>query len=139
VESILERSRVTFEVLRARLVKHVKRRIDNGEFTERGLSKILGISQSQTHNVLKGARRLQMPLADRILLKLGLSAMDLLNEGELDSALHLKTTEWESQPGRADADSLMETAVLELPGLLPAKKPVSRSATRRERAEPKAS
>jgi hypothetical protein len=97
VESLLGPTGVTFEVLRTRLVKQVRLRIDNGEFTERGLSRILGISQSQTHNVLKGARRLQTQLADRILIKLGLSAMDLLSEGELDAARRLKTTDWDRQ------------------------------------------
>ncbi len=78
-------SGVTFEVLRLRLLQQIKLRINNGEFTERGLSRILGISQSQTHNVLKGARTLQVQVADRLLLELGLSAM-----GELDTALRLK-------------------------------------------------
>ena len=90
MESLSEPSRVTFEVLRLRLLQQIKLRINNGEFTERGLSRILGISQSQTHNLLKGARTLQMPVADRILSKLGLSAIDLLSEGELDTALQSK-------------------------------------------------
>ncbi len=90
MESFSLPSGVTFEVLRLRLLQQIKLRINNGEFTERGLSRILGISQSQTHNVLKGARTLQMQVADRLLLKLGLSAMDLLSEGELDTALRLK-------------------------------------------------
>jgi len=87
VESLSLPSGVTFEVLRLRLLQQIKIRINNGEFTERGLSRILGISQSQTHNLLKGARTLQMQVADRILSKLGLSAMDLLSEVELDAAL----------------------------------------------------
>ena len=87
MESLSLPSGVTFEVLRLRLLQQIKIRINNGEFTERGLSRILGISQSQTHNLLKGARTLQMQVADRILSKLGLSAMDLLSEVELDAAL----------------------------------------------------
>jgi hypothetical protein len=97
VESILGPDRITLEVLRARLVQLVKIRIDNGEFTERGLGRVLGISQSQTHNVLKGTRRLQLQLGDRILAKLGLSVVDLLNEDELDKALRLRTAEWRGQ------------------------------------------
>lgn len=81
-----------------RLVQQVKLRINNGEFTERGLSRILGISQSQTHNVLKGARSLQIRLADQILSKLGLSAMDLFSEAELEAALRCKIQEWDPQP-----------------------------------------
>ena len=99
-------TKVTFEVLRTRLLQQVKLRINSGEFTERGLARILGISQSQTHNVLKGARRLQMPLADRILLKLGLSALDLLSEDEMNGALRAKTTEWNLQ-GVLDVTELM--------------------------------
>jgi len=94
VESLLGSRRVTFEVLRSRLLQQVKLRINNGEFTERGLSRILGISQSQTHNVLKGARSLQMQLADQMLARLGISASDLLSEDELDSALKLKMPQW---------------------------------------------
>jgi len=94
VESLFGSTRVTFEVLRGRLVRQVKLRINNGEFTERGLSRILGISQSQTHNVLKGARSLQMKLADQILARLGISAADLLSQEELDEALKVKLAEW---------------------------------------------
>lgn len=129
VESMLGPSRVTFEVLRARLVIQVKLRINSGEFTERGLSRILGISQSQTHNVLKGARRLHMQLADRILAKLGLSAIDLLSEGELDGAIRLKMAEWDRQ---------IEANVLEgfdLSELLAPKKPATRSGTNNEKED----
>ena len=82
MESHLEPCRVTFDVLRTRLVARVERRMNNGEFTERGLARKLGISQSQTHNVLKGARRLQIQLKDRILKELGISIRDLLSDGE---------------------------------------------------------
>jgi hypothetical protein len=52
--------------------------VQNGEFSERSLAKILGISQPQLHNVLKGARGFRTPLADTILAKLRLSILDLL-------------------------------------------------------------
>jgi len=132
----LGRSRVTFEVLRLRLVKQVKQRIDNGEFTERGLSRILGISQSQTHNVLKGARRLQMQLADRMLTKLGLSAMDLLSEGELDAALRLKMVEWDRQMEAAEERG-EESIEFDLASLLATKKPAGRSAVKKGGEESK--
>jgi predicted XRE-type DNA-binding protein len=125
VESLLGPTGVTFEVLRARLVNQVKRRIDNGEFTERGLSRILGISQSQTHNVLKGARTLQTSLADRILTKLGLSAMDLLSEVELNAALGLlKMVEWDRQMAAAEQGGFEDFA---LGSLVAPKKPAARS------------
>ncbi len=126
MESLWGQSRVTFEVLCTRLLNQVKLRINNGEFTERGLSRILGISQSQTHNVLKGARKLQMQLADRILAKLGLSAMDLLNEGELDSALRLKMADWDREIEAAEEAGLDG---FDLTGLTLPRKPVVRNGT----------
>jgi plasmid maintenance system antidote protein VapI len=128
VESSLGPRRVTFDVLRDRLVDQVKQRINNGEFTERGLARILGISQSQAHNVLKGARSLQIQLADRILTKLGLSAMDLLSEGELGVALRLKATAWEDRT--LEGFELAESA--------PPKKPAASSGVTVSQGEQKA-
>jgi plasmid maintenance system antidote protein VapI len=128
VESLLAAGRVTFDVLRARLIQQVKMRINNGEFTERGLARLLGISQSQTHNVLKGARKLQMHLADRILMKLGLSAVDLLNDGELDEALRRKMTDWDREMAAAPENDLANTE-LALEELFAIKRPAGRSET----------
>ena len=61
------------------LIALLKTRINNGHFTERGLARILGISQPQLHNVMKGKRRLQTELADRILDKFGLDVLDLID------------------------------------------------------------
>ena len=104
MESFLASTKVTFDVLRARLVQQVRLRINNGEFTERGLSRILGISQSQTHNVLKGARSLQMKLADQILARLGISATDLLSQDELNAALGAKIGDWPPENGAESAN-----------------------------------
>ena len=131
MESLLGTKPVTFAVLRARLVQQVKLRINNGEFTERGLSRILGISQSQTHNVLKGARPLQVRLADQILAKLGLSAMDLLSEEELAAALQLKMTEWDRQGATGRHSALPEL----LNNWLIPKKPAGRTNTRPDRKD----
>lgn len=83
MESTSSSERVTFWDLKARLIKAVNARILNGEFSERGLARILGISQPQIHNVLKGARKLQGELADRLLTLLGLSLADLFRPEEL--------------------------------------------------------
>jgi plasmid maintenance system antidote protein VapI len=125
----LHQNTVTFEVLRTRLIQRVKLRINNGEFTERGLARILGISQSQTHNVLKGARMLRMQLADRILTRLGLSAMDLLTDGELEAALRLKMAEWDKEiaAGLKNDSADVHLGPTEL---FPVKRPVARSASR---------
>jgi plasmid maintenance system antidote protein VapI len=76
-------ARLTFGELKLRLIKTVNARILNGEFSERGLARILGISQPQIHNVLKGARKLHADLADRLLAMLGLSLIELFREEEV--------------------------------------------------------
>jgi transcriptional regulator with XRE-family HTH domain len=75
--------KASFTVLKARLIRFVNLRIENGDFTERGLARILGISQSQVHNVLKGARRLKPELADHIMRKLDMTVLDLFEPSEL--------------------------------------------------------
>jgi len=75
--------KVTFQVLQRRLIEFVNARVQNGDFTERGLAKILGISQPQIHNVLKGARKLRPELADRLIRKFEMSVLDLLEAGEI--------------------------------------------------------
>jgi plasmid maintenance system antidote protein VapI len=103
VESAQSPGRVSFEVLQARLLAFVKHRIQNGEYTERGLARLLGISQPQIHNVLKGARSLQPALADRMLLRFGITILELLSDAELRDALaqpraafaRAHTPEWE--------------------------------------------
>jgi plasmid maintenance system antidote protein VapI len=106
---------LTFEVVRSRLIQKVRRKIDNGEFTERGFARILGISQSQTHNVLKGTRTMQIELADRILMKLGLTIMDLLIETELESALRRKMVKWDAEIVRDPGSNCLDD--LDLDGL----------------------
>ncbi|MGI9070089.1 MAG: helix-turn-helix domain-containing protein [Bryobacteraceae bacterium] len=89
VASIPSRRNVSFQALQSRLIRFVNLRIKNGDFTERGLARILGISQSQIHNVLKGARRLQPELADHLMAKLDVSLVDLLELGELNDQASL--------------------------------------------------
>ncbi len=89
VESNPSRRNVSFQALQSRLIRFVNLRIKNGDFTERGLARILGISQSQIHNVLKGARRLQPELADHLMAKLDVSLVDLLELGGLNDQASL--------------------------------------------------
>lgn len=83
MESFSGIGRVTFGVLQARLLTYVHARIQNGDFTERGLARILSISQPQMHNILKGARTLRPVIADRILVRMEISLVDLLRPEEL--------------------------------------------------------
>ena len=92
MESGLRKEQLAFETLLWRLIFAVNLRIKNGEYTERGLARILGISQPQMHNVLKGARTLQVQLADRLMLKLGISILQLLEQDELTQALRSRVT-----------------------------------------------
>lgn len=78
---------VTFGALQARLIAFVNMRIQNGEYTERGLARLLGISQPQIHHVLKGTRRLQPEFADRIMARFGVTILDLLQDIELNGEL----------------------------------------------------
>jgi plasmid maintenance system antidote protein VapI len=83
LESKSGSERLTFSELKLRLIRAVNARILNGEFSERGLARILGISQPQIHNVLKGARKLHGDLADRLLAMLGLSVVELFQDEEV--------------------------------------------------------
>lgn len=82
--------KVTFQALQLRLITFINTRIRNGDFTERGLAKIIGVSQPQIHNVLKGARKLRPELADRLIRKFEMSVLDLLEAGEIYEEMLLR-------------------------------------------------
>lgn len=65
--------------LRTALLQTVRTRVRNGELTERGLSRLIGISQPHVHNVLKGTRLLSLELSDQFLSHLRLSVLDLID------------------------------------------------------------
>jgi len=67
-----------FYSLQDRLLVSVRGRVKNGELTERGLARMIGISQPHMHHILSGARTLSIEKADRILRNLGLTVSDLL-------------------------------------------------------------
>lgn len=83
VESAFRSRNATFEELQQRLARLVRTHIGNGEFTERGLARMTGISQPQIHNFLKGARKLSPEFADRLMLRFGIGILDLFETGEL--------------------------------------------------------
>jgi hypothetical protein len=70
--------------LQTLLLESLRTRVRNGELTERGLAKLVGVSQPHIHNVLKGTRLLSMNLADQILTHLNLSVFDLVEPGQLE-------------------------------------------------------
>ena len=79
--------------LQTRVVRRMSARIRNGEFTERGLARLAGISQSHMHNVLKGVRTLSPELADQILDSLAMSVFDLIEPEEWEELRRRMATE----------------------------------------------
>jgi hypothetical protein len=80
-------SRLTFFDFQRRLISFVTAKIRNGEFTERGLARVLGVSQPQLHNVLKGARPLKPEFADCLLRQFEIGILDLVHRAELAAML----------------------------------------------------
>ncbi|HXK02819.1 MAG TPA: helix-turn-helix domain-containing protein [Verrucomicrobiae bacterium] len=60
------------------LLDELRRRVQTGESTERGLAQLAGLSQPHLHHVLKGKRHLSPAKADVILDHLGLDLLDLV-------------------------------------------------------------
>ncbi len=58
---------MTFREAQLKLLAYVVDRIHNGELTERGFARQIGISQPHAHNVLKGVRNLSPEIFDSIL------------------------------------------------------------------------
>lgn len=69
--------------LTSRLVAHLRERVRRGELTERGLARLTAYSQPHIHNVLKGARGVQIELADQIMTLLDIPALSLFSQEEL--------------------------------------------------------
>lgn len=78
---------MTFQDAQQRLLAYVRDRIHNGELTERGFARMIGISQPHVHNVLKGVRNLSVEISDSILKILHLSLLDLIPLDELEGDL----------------------------------------------------
>ncbi len=73
----------SFERLLKRLVRRLVGNLTNGEYTERGLARLLGISQPHLHHILAGKRALTPHVADSILASLGWSLSELFSAEEL--------------------------------------------------------
>jgi hypothetical protein len=69
---------VPIEDLYERLVDVARQRIHSGELSERGLSRLCGVSQPHIHNVLKQIRTLSPGSASRLMRALGVSLPELL-------------------------------------------------------------
>jgi transcriptional regulator with XRE-family HTH domain len=78
---------LTYQDAQAKLLAYVRDRIHNGEFTERGLARLIGISQPHVHNVLKGVRNLSAEILDSMLDHFQISLLDLAAVEELEANL----------------------------------------------------
>ncbi len=78
---------LTFAMLQQRLLDAARSRVSNGDFTERGLARLIGISQPHVHHILKGQRILTPEVGDALLVALDLSLFDLLSDDEMGQAL----------------------------------------------------
>jgi len=67
-----------FRDLQHILIADLRERVRNGELTERGLARTVGISQPHIHNVLKGKRIFSLEKSDAILRRLSLDVRDLV-------------------------------------------------------------
>jgi hypothetical protein len=96
---------LTFQDARLKLLAYVRNEVRNGELTERGFARHIGISQPHAHNVLKGVRSLSPDVFDLVLKYLHLSLLDLASIEEVEAQLQRRRT----------AERLPEIAFLSAP------------------------
>ena len=80
-------ARLNFLDAQLRLLTYVRDRIHNGELTERGFARLIGMSQPHVHNVLKGVRNLSISTSDSILNIFHMSILDLASLEDLEDHL----------------------------------------------------
>ena len=78
---------MSFKQLKANLLTYVQQVVRNGDFTESGLARFLGISQPHMHNVLNGIRPITPELFDLILERFGMDVLDLCPRADLERYL----------------------------------------------------
>lgn len=96
---------MTFQDAQQRLLAYVRDRIHNGELTERGFARRMGISQPHVHNVLKVVRNLSLEISDSVLKTLHISLLDLIPFEDLER-------EWER---RKSLEPVVELPFLDAP------------------------
>jgi transcriptional regulator with XRE-family HTH domain len=78
---------LTYHDAQLKLLAYVRGQISNGELTERGFARLIGISQPHVHNVLKGVRNLSPNIFDLALKYLHLSLLDLVPDDQVEAHL----------------------------------------------------
>jgi transcriptional regulator with XRE-family HTH domain len=73
---------MTLGDLQQRFVALLRNRVRNGELTERGLARMVGVSQPHIHNVLHGKRSFSVETTDDIMRQLRVDVLDLIEPSE---------------------------------------------------------
>lgn len=73
---------MTLGDLQNRFVALLRRRVRNGELTERGLARMVGVSQPHMHNVLHGKRSFSIETTDEMMRLLRVDIFDLIEPNE---------------------------------------------------------
>jgi predicted transcriptional regulator len=73
---------MTLGDLQQRFVALLRKRVRNGELTERGLARLVGVSQPHMHNVLHGKRTFSLQTTDDMMRQLRVDVLDLIEPSE---------------------------------------------------------
>jgi len=73
---------MTLGDLQQRFVDLLRKRVRNGEVTERGLARQVGVSQPHMHNVLHGKRTFSVETTDDMMRQLRVDVLDLIETSE---------------------------------------------------------
>jgi hypothetical protein len=73
---------LTLSDLQERFVDLLRKRIRNGEFTGRGLARLVGVSQPHMHNMLRGRRRFSAEVVEDLMCRLRVDARSLMEPVE---------------------------------------------------------
>lgn len=76
---------MTLGDLQHRFVALLRKRVRNGELTEQGLARMVGVSQPHMHHVLKGKRAFSIGTTDSIMRQLRVDVLDLIEPSEWTS------------------------------------------------------
>jgi predicted transcriptional regulator len=77
---------MTIGDLQQRFVVLLRDRVRNGELTERGLARMVGVSQPHMHNVLHGKRTFSVGTTDDIMRHLRMDVLELIHPDEWKGA-----------------------------------------------------
>jgi hypothetical protein len=73
---------MTLGDVQQRFIALLQKRVRNGELTERGLARMVGLSQPHMHNVLHGKRSFSVETTDEIMRRLRMDVLDFIEPGE---------------------------------------------------------